>query len=158
MPPLTCHCCLLLCRCVSPTLTTMLYTCPCTHSHINVQSYAMGVFMMGMLHVQLAENRMLFFWGIYNPFMVVDNPLFRSVHAAQPLYVRGGVCRARLREREHARERERGRERERERESSLSSPNLLNHPPGTSSSATAQDSSSWGGRHAWRSYSPLDSA
>jgi hypothetical protein len=68
--------------------------------------------MMGMLHVQLAENRMLFFWGIYNPFMVVDNPLFRSVHATQPLYVRGCVCWAREREREpalaQARERERG--------------------------------------------------
>ena len=57
------------------------------HARANEQSYVMGVFMMGLLHIQLSENRMLFFWGIYNPFMVVDNPLFRSAASVCPFFL-----------------------------------------------------------------------
>jgi len=41
------------------------------------QSYAFGLVMMGVLHIQLGENRLLFFQAVYNPFLTIENPLFR---------------------------------------------------------------------------------
>ena len=41
------------------------------------QTFCIGAIVVGMLHVHTNERRLMFFHGIYYPFLTVECPLFR---------------------------------------------------------------------------------